>query len=419
MTDTQASTGMRDNLLVGWKEIAAYMKCSVRKVQRLEHAGLPVNRIPGAKSVWASRPDVDGWLTVQAEESKQQAKTRPKEETASRRPSSTAIAVQLSIMTVLLLLTVRTWIASAYGLTTLLFSMTASIIVMSHRYLPNRRWARAPLGLFLIAGMAYATTATSLPGIVDSIANMEILRPALAYPVVAGLRFIPGPIALCVFWILTAFRSDSTGAQKPAVARAFAGVGVGLLCTAAGTGLLAFVTNPIWQSHLSIRWTLLAGELSILAFNAGLVWLGYRFLIGQRGELRQFFAWCGTVCLLIALIAATMGKHWNDINKRYLDVRQLLEYRVGNSNALADLHNWLQRHPSQAGPELMRLPDDPEFIEALQHGKFYRVRFDEPFQFSSKAVVLGYRAAHTAQEREDGFRLIRFPAELANTLRLK
>lgn len=419
MIGTQASTCSRDNRLVGWKEIAAHMKCSVRKVQRLEHAGLPVNRIPGAKSVWASRSDVDSWLTVQAEISKQQAKTQPKEETAPPRLSSIAIAVQLSITAVLLLLTVRAWIASAYGLTTLLFSLTASIIVMSYRYIPNRRWARAPLGAFLIAGMAYVTTATSLPGIVESIANMETLRPALAYPVVAGLRFIPGAITICLFWILTGFRNDSTGAQKPTVARAFAGIGFALLCTATTTGLLAFVTNPIWQSHLSIRWTLLAGELSILALNAGLLWLGYRFLIGPQGELRQFSARCGTVCLLIALIAATMSRHWNDINRRYLDVRQPPEYRVGNPNALADLHDWLQRHPSQVGPDLMTLPNDPEFIEAVRNGQFYRVRFDEPFQFSSKAVVLGYRAAQTMHEQRDGFRLVRFPTELANTLRLK
>jgi hypothetical protein len=267
--------------------------------------------------------------------------------------------------------------------------------------------------------MAYATTATSLPGVVESVANMRTLRPALAYPLVVGLRFIPVPIAICIFWILVGFRKDSNSAQRPALRRTFLAVGVVLLLIAVSAGFVAYGTDPIWQSGLSIRWTLIAGEFSILALNAALLWPGYRFLSGiDRREIRQFLSWCGTAYLLIALTSATINRHWNDINKRHLDLRRL-EYRVDNPTALADFQDWLQRHASNVGPDLMTLPNDPEFIEALRNGQFYRVRFDEPFQFSSKAVVLGYRASQTMHEQRDGFRLVRFPAELANTLRLK
>src|SRR5881296_3770623 len=59
-----------DDLLVGWKDIASYLKCSVRKAQRLERQELPVNRITGTKSVWASKSQIDRWLRSQAERAK-------------------------------------------------------------------------------------------------------------------------------------------------------------------------------------------------------------------------------------------------------------------------------------------------------------------------------------------------------------
>jgi len=50
----------------GWKDIAVYLKCSVRKAQRIEQRGLPVNRIPGTKSVWALKTAIDRWMTPPA-----------------------------------------------------------------------------------------------------------------------------------------------------------------------------------------------------------------------------------------------------------------------------------------------------------------------------------------------------------------
>jgi hypothetical protein len=406
-------------MLVGWKEIAAQMKCSVRKVQRLEHAGLPVNRIPGAKSVWASRSELDRWLTLQAEKAKQQPKPETQVVVSPLGLSRSAVAVRLSVIAVLFLLTVRAWMASVYGLTTLLFSMTAAMIVVSYPCLPDRRWIRAIPGLFLTAGMAYATTATSLPGVVHSVANMETLPPALAYPVAAGLRFIPVPVALCVCWVFIGLGSDATRARTLDFARAFAGLGLAFLCMTAGAGLVAFARNPIWQSGLSIRWTLLAGECAIVVLNGGLLWFGYRLLNGTHpGDLRLLLASCGAAYLLIALTAATMNRHWNDINERHLDVRWPLEYRVVNPQALADVEDWMRSHASEVGPDLARLPSDPEFIDALQNGKFYRVEFDESFQLSQKAVVLGYHTAGTSHGRESVFRLVRFPLGLAKTLQL-
>src|SRR5438093_9137403 len=65
-----------DDLLVSWKDIAGYLKCSVRKAQRLETRELPVNRISGTKSVWASKAEIDRWLSLQSEKTKTQSAPR-------------------------------------------------------------------------------------------------------------------------------------------------------------------------------------------------------------------------------------------------------------------------------------------------------------------------------------------------------
>src|SRR5262245_65266480 len=66
-----------DDLLVSWKDIAAYLKCSVRKAQRLEERALPVNRMAAAKSVWARKSDIDRWLALGAISAQRQASHVP------------------------------------------------------------------------------------------------------------------------------------------------------------------------------------------------------------------------------------------------------------------------------------------------------------------------------------------------------
>ena len=60
------STGP-ESKLVGWKEIAAYLKRTPRTAQRFEQLGLPIRRIPGSKSVWTTKFLVDQWVEVQGE----------------------------------------------------------------------------------------------------------------------------------------------------------------------------------------------------------------------------------------------------------------------------------------------------------------------------------------------------------------
>ncbi len=57
----------RSDILIGWKDIAAYMGCSVNTARRREKAGLPVFRTGGL--VHAYPDDIDKWIKGQRSKS--------------------------------------------------------------------------------------------------------------------------------------------------------------------------------------------------------------------------------------------------------------------------------------------------------------------------------------------------------------
>src|SRR5437870_9550409 len=118
-----------DDLLVGWKDIASYLKCSVRKAQRLERQELPINRIRGTKSVWASKSGIDRWLILQSEAAKRTVQ-RPHDTTVI--PSGKKATVcRLVALALLLGLTIAAGAVSAYGITIVLFGATAAVLVLA------------------------------------------------------------------------------------------------------------------------------------------------------------------------------------------------------------------------------------------------------------------------------------------------
>jgi hypothetical protein len=125
---------------------------------------------------------------------------------------------------------------------------------------------------------------------------------------------------------------------------------------------------------------------------------------------------CGTACLLTALTAAIVGRHWNEINKHHLDIRMPATHRVLSADPAKDMKDWLERHRTEAGPDLLNLSNSPEFLNALRTEDFYKYAFDEAFQVSQKAVIFGYRSAHDPINKRPVFVLVRFPAGLADAL---
>ena len=55
---------METKYLRSWKEIAEYLKTSIRTAQRYEALGLPIHRIRGMRmgGVFALKPELDQWL---------------------------------------------------------------------------------------------------------------------------------------------------------------------------------------------------------------------------------------------------------------------------------------------------------------------------------------------------------------------
>lgn len=50
-------------MLSGWKEIAQYLRCSLRSAQRYQSIGLPIKRLhPGRGPVVAYSEDIDAWV---------------------------------------------------------------------------------------------------------------------------------------------------------------------------------------------------------------------------------------------------------------------------------------------------------------------------------------------------------------------
>ena len=403
-----------DDLLVGWKDIASYLKCSVRKAQRLERQELPINRIRGTKSVWASKSGIDRWLILQSEAAKRTAQ-RPHDTTVI--PSGKKATVcRLVALALLLGLTIAAGAVSAYGMTIVLFGATAAVLVLAYPCLPDTLYTRAGVALFLIAGMSYGTSAASLPNVVASVINMKTLPPATAYPFVTGLPFIPIPVLIAVFWAALGNGNLAGFSHRPRLRAAYVFAGATLIVSAAAAGLSLSGIHRIWTSGLPIRATLLLGEFFVLGVNAVLFVFGYRFLnTNSIGTYRPLFSWCGIIYLLIGLTAAIENRHSYDISVFHLDVKNPETYRIRNMDVEHRFRGWLQQHSDQVGADLAALATDSEFINALESKMFYKQPFDERLQLSRKAVIFGYKNEY-APRNGRVFVLIRFPAGLAETL---
>jgi len=405
------SGSSNDDLLVSWKDVAAYLKCSVRKAQRLESRGLPVHRIPGTKSIWTSKVQVERWLISQAakaEENVPPGKTIPAPTGVMGRAMLPLLAVSIGLMI---------WAAmtSAYGLTILFFSSSAILAVLAYPLFRDSALSRGLAAFFAIAGMSYCASATTLPDALGSIVNMTTVRPAFAYPFVAGVRFIPIPILIALTVIALA-PGHKGFAQTPRLRYLYLGLGfLSILAVA-----VALVWNSgvgrIWHAGLPIRWTLLAGESFVLAVNTALFAFGYQFFHKTLVKnCRQLMAASGIAYLLIALTAAITNHHWSDINKYYLDVRRPQPYRIEDRTVADDFHSWLKDHKSEAGTDLITLFDDPEFMRSLETKEFYKQDFDDAFE---KGIIFGYKADSRGRERP-AFVRFRLPISLTAALRFR
>jgi len=88
--EEEGSRTSESGRLVGWKEIAGYLKQPTRTVQRWEVRGLPVHRPGGLRKPVAYKPELDAWL-------KSQVSATLIEESHQRPPGAQAAAASRSL----------------------------------------------------------------------------------------------------------------------------------------------------------------------------------------------------------------------------------------------------------------------------------------------------------------------------------
>lgn len=401
MRPTSNAEAPNDDLLTTWKDVAAYLKCSVRKAQRLKNQNLPIRRIPGTRSVWASKSEIDRWLATKSE--------TPGSSIQIRFPG------QLWLLGILFVLTVQTSLSSSYGLTVVLFVLETALIAVSYTRLPDTWLTRSVVGLFVIGGVSYTAVATNLPALVGSVVNMTTLPPAFAYPFLAGLRFIPIPALIACFLVAAARGGNAGFLRRPYLRNVYLLTGTALLTATMALGFWGI--HNVWQAGLPIRWTILAGECFVGGVNLTLFVFAYRFLDASHiAGYPRFLSWCALGCLLVAFSAAITNGHWTNVNRSHLDVRNPQPYRVQNSNVGDTLRSWLETHREESGADLLDLSADPEFLQALENEEFYKQDFDETVQMLNRAVIFGYKERARSRTQEPAFVLVRFPASLAAAL---
>ena len=128
------------DVLDGWKEIANYLGKSVKTIQRWEkNSDFPVQRVPGRRSVFAFRHDIDEWMKLKSGNHADDSPEYPEKETAvpvRRRwdflfQSRAVIPVVLILITVALGLLAAKSLSGSEGSSPVLGPLAAEIVPYS------------------------------------------------------------------------------------------------------------------------------------------------------------------------------------------------------------------------------------------------------------------------------------------------
>ncbi len=296
-------------------------------------------------------------------------------------------------------------LSSAYGLAIFAFCITAVFVALSCLHLRDSIYLRASVATFMILAMSYIASASTLPGVLSAVVNMPTLPPAIAYPFITGLKFIPLFVLLLAYWVLPSRKSLGL----PGILFLFATAA----CVAAASG-----DYLIFKQRLPGCLTLVYGYALVLAINIVIWILGdYLFRTRQVVDFSRIFSLCALAYLPLAVTSWFIESNYNFINQHYLDKRRPSIYVVTNPAGLINVRKALRTTlRGQVGPLLTAMLEDPESSRELLNAKFYKQDFDEPFQLGPSAVIFGYKPAPRGPRDQPSFIAIRFPAEIVATL---
>ncbi len=267
-----------------------------------------------------------------------------------------------------------TW-EGAYGLAVFLICFGTGAALLSYLRMADTVYTRAFLASIILLAMAYIPSASTLTEIMTTVVNAGTLQPALVYPFVTGLKFIPLFCVLLGYWTLLSLFAEQGFRRHPNLGKAY--LLLGPVCLGTTLVLLASASGDgqIWKSQVPGCGILLLGYTLIFGVNVA-VWItGYQFLRAEfLPHSRPFLTLCGIAYVPVALLGAAVDHQYNVINRFGLDQRRPEAYVVQNPAAL---EHWRQlAEGGYVGPDLERLLDDPQFRKALLHERFYKQNFE-------------------------------------------
>ena len=309
----------------------------------------------------------------------------------------------------------------AYGMTVGVFWLGAIVIALVYRRLPNTPTTRSVAALFLLAAMSYTTSATTLPEVMSTVENLDVIPPAAAYPLVMGLEYIPLFFVVLAYWVPFAYRRDKGLPASPLLSKAYILSGILVSLVTCVCVVLASGEDHIWQANLPGRWLIVLGGAVVFVFNVAAWIVGHYYYKKESiASYWPLFLICTMLYLPVAVTAFLVDGQFNRINQYYLDVRWPEAYVAGNPDAANDVESLLRGVlKAKVGLKLQSVLRDPAFRQMVQHGTFYKQHFDEPFQVFDRAVIMAYRRASQAPHGRLPLVVIRFPKELADAFRFE
>jgi DNA-binding winged helix-turn-helix (wHTH) protein len=330
-------------------------------------------------------------------------------------PTRAFIAVIIAILLIVFGMAAR---IGAYGLAIVLVSascLLASVVYIKSEDTP---FNRGVLAVLFTAVMAYIPSAGSLADVMTSVINGTTLRPAIAYPFITGLKFIPLYVLVLAYWVLLGRRENSGFRSNPALRYIYIFSGAIFLLLTAVLLVRSSGEDRIWREALPGYRLILVGYFAVVIINIAVWSVGYReFDRAKVTSYHQILLVCAVGYLPLAFAGLLIDQTYNAINIHYLDKRRPEVYSAAHPEALERFRNVRSDIESDIGPDLRNLVDDPAFERALRTKDFYKQNFDELFQIGNRSVMFGYRTdSGPSQKTPPRFTIIRFPEKMTAAL---
>ncbi len=270
------------------------------------------------------------------------------------------------------------WLAAvngSYGVAIIMCGIGCVLLVIMYRRSEDTVPARAGVAVVFAAIMAYIPSAATIPQVVDSVVNATTLKPAVIYPFITGLKFIPLFCVVLLEWVLLPLRRVGLPQWFDSRFGYFLRGAVVLLVTA-----IALVWNSgedkIFRSSLPGSGVILVGYTVVLAINLGLWFLACgEFAKEKRAGFTPLLLTLAFAYLPLALAGFIIDQKYNFVNLHYLDKRRPTAYRVVYPQAIEAFKRSPSGVRAEIGPDLMLLISDPAFARTLNTELFYRQDF--------------------------------------------